>query len=232
VDRRYRFGGATPQRGKSCIAPAFSLPVDKAAPLAQHAACLRRTESMDPKITHLSERFLRKTLDELSERDRRILRRIAERTPVARDLSQPGTESLGARVADRVATFGGSWTFIFLFFAVLVAWVALNGWLLSRPPDPFPFIFLNLVLSMVAAFQAPIIMMSQNRQALKDREAAANDYEVNLKSELEIMRLHEKLDDLRMVALEQRFTDIEARLDRIADSLTPPAPKAEPDIPI
>jgi uncharacterized membrane protein len=115
---------------------------------------------------------------------------------------------------------------------VLVAWVALNGWLLSRPPDPFPFIFLNLVLSMVAAFQAPIIMMSQNRQALKDREAAANDYEVNLKSELEIMRLHEKLDDLRMVALEQRFTDIEARLDRIADSLTPPAPKAEPDIPI
>ncbi len=170
---------------------------------------------MDPKISHLSERFLRKTFDELSERDRKILKHIAERAPVTRDLSQHRSDTLGARVADKVAAFGGSWTFILMFFVVLVAWIALNGWLLSRPPDPFPFIFLNLVLSMVAAFQAPIIMMSQNRQAQKDREAAANDYEVNLKSELEIMRLHEKIDDLRMVALEKRFTDLDARLDRI-----------------
>lgn len=170
---------------------------------------------MDPKITHLSEGFLRKTFDELTERDRKVLEHIARRSPVSRDLSSRSGDSMGARVADRVASFGGSWTFIILFAAILAAWVILNGWLLTSPPDPFPFIFLNLMLSMVAAFQAPIIMMSQNRQAQKDREAAANDYEVNLKSELEIMRLHEKLDDLRMVALEGQFHALTERLDEI-----------------
>lgn len=191
---------------------------------------------MDPKIRHLSERFLRKSLDELDERDRRILDHIEKRAPVSRDLSK-GRDSLGARIADKVAAFGGSWTFILLFLLLLVTWVGLNGYLLTRPPDPFPFIFLNLVLSMVAAFQAPIIMMSQNRQAQKDREAAENDYEVNLKSELEIMRLHEKIDDLRMVALEARFDRIEARLDSLSQSLCAPEavpapmPGAKPDAP-
>ncbi|HEY0213005.1 MAG TPA: DUF1003 domain-containing protein [Paenirhodobacter sp.] len=176
---------------------------------------------MDPKLKHLSEGFLRTAFDDLNDRDRKILKHIAERAPVSRDLSRP-SDTLGARIADRVAAFGGSWTFIVLFAAVLVAWVVVNGLLLRQPLDPFPFIFLNLVLSMVAAFQAPIIMMSQNRQALKDREAAANDYEVNLKSELEIMRLHEKLDELRMVALEGRFDKIIARLDQIEAKLTTP----------
>lgn len=176
---------------------------------------------MDAKLRALAERLLGKPLEALSERDRRVLKRVAEKATISRDLSVEHG-SLGARVTDRVAAFGGSWTFIFLFFAVLVAWVVLNAVLLMAPPDPYPFVFLNLILSMVAAFQAPVIMMSQNRQAEKDREAAAHDYEVNLKSELEIMRLHEKIDDMRMVAIEGRFKELEGRLDEIAAALRNP----------
>ena len=101
-------------------------------------------------------------------------------------------------MSDKVAEFGGSWTFIMLFGAFLVAWALINTFVLvTRAFDPYPYIFLNLLLSMIAAIQAPIIMMSQNRQAQKDRENAGHDYEVNLKAELEIMGLHEKLDQLR-----------------------------------
>ncbi len=107
--------------------------------------------------------------------------------------------TLGQRLADRVAAFGGSWSFIIFFGLVLAGWVVLNIWMLPKSDvfDPYPFVFLNLILSMLAAIQAPVIMMSQNRQSMKDRFAAANDYEVNLKAELEIMHLHEKIDDLR-----------------------------------
>jgi uncharacterized membrane protein len=108
-------------------------------------------------------------------------------------------ETLGDRVADGVARFGGSWTFIFSFGAILVVWVALNTVLLlgrPEPFDPYPFILLNLFLSMLAAIQAPVIMMSQNRQDTKDRVRSELDYQVNLKAELEIMQLHEKLERL------------------------------------
>ncbi len=101
------------------------------------------------------------------------------------------------RLADRVAAVGGSWGFIFSFGAVLFGWMGLNLLLAARAFDPYPFIFLNLMLSMLAAIQAPVIMMSQNRQATKDRAAAEHDYTVNLRAELEIMRLHDKLDALR-----------------------------------
>ena len=170
---------------------------------------------MDAKLRILSERLLRKKFEELSERDLRVLRHVAEHGTVARDLSQPESD-FGARVADRVAAFGGSWSFIGLFALVLVGWVGLNTVILVAAIDPYPFVFLNLILSMLAAVQAPVIMMSQNRQAEKDRLAAAHDYEVNLKAEIEIMRLHEKLDELRMVALEGRFAALESRLDAIA----------------
>jgi uncharacterized membrane protein len=106
----------------------------------------------------------------------------------------------GQRLADRVASFGGSWPFILLFLAALAAWVILNTFILAgwnRTFDPYPYILLNLVLSMLAAIQAPVIMMSQNRHSEKDRIDAAHDYEVNLKAELEIMSLHQKLDMLR-----------------------------------
>jgi len=103
--------------------------------------------------------------------------------------------TLGQRVADRIAVFGGSWTFIGIFAAILVVWMAVNSIaLLRRPFDPFPFILLNLVLSCLAAVQAPVIMMSQNRQEAKDRLRAENDYRINLKAELEVRHLNEKMD--------------------------------------
>jgi uncharacterized membrane protein len=104
----------------------------------------------------------------------------------------------GDRISDKVAAFGGSWKFIISFSAILVVWIVINSLviLLAKPFDPYPFILLNLILSCVAAMQAPIIMMSQNRQEMKDRMRSENDYMINLKSEIEIRTLHEKVDHL------------------------------------
>ena len=131
-----------------------------------------------------------------------VARHVAQRKHIARNLAKPLQDApgLGQRAADAVATFGGSWTFVGLFAAVMLLWVGLNAVLLATRGntfDPYPYILLNLFLSMLAAIQAPIILMSQNRQSEKDRVTAEHDYEVNLKAELEIMLLHEKLDELR-----------------------------------
>jgi uncharacterized membrane protein len=106
--------------------------------------------------------------------------------------------TFGQRLSDSVARWGGSWFFVSGFGLFLVGWALLNSWLLAYPErfDPYPYIFLNLILSMIAAIQAPIIMMSQNRQAAKDRIEAQLDYEVNLKAEIEIMALHDKVDEV------------------------------------
>src|SRR5215475_7979643 len=130
------------------------------------------------------------------------------RTQVSRNPNVEEQEGLtfGQRVADKVASFGGSWPFIILFGVIMVVWVTLNSTaLLSRHFDPYPYILLNLFLSMVAAIQAPVIMMSQNRQAAKDRLQADQDYQVNLKAELEVAQLHRKLDHL-CERLEQHWT--------------------------
>ncbi len=175
---------------------------------------------MDDRVRELAERLLRSGYDDLPEREQRVLRRIAARAAISRNVNETFHERLtyGQRVADRVATFGGSWTFIFLFAGVIIAWVAVNGWLVTQPKDPYPFVFLNLILSMLAAVQAPVIMMSQNRQAAKDRAIAAHDYEVNLKAELEIMSLHEKLDDLRQRELVAQFAKLEERMGAMLQS--------------
>lgn len=127
--------------------------------------------------------------------------------------------TLGQRLADRVAAVGGSWAFIIAFGLFLVVWASINLALARRAPDPYPFIFLNLLLSMLAAIQAPIIMMSQNRQAAKDRLVAAHDYEVNLKAELEIMALHDKLDQLRTEQLERLLKKQQEQIDLVAEVL-------------
>ncbi|MES2317919.1 MAG: DUF1003 domain-containing protein [Pseudomonadota bacterium] len=136
-----------------------------------------------------------------------VARHIAERKPISSSQHAMGDEvTFGQRAADAVARFGGSWTFIGLFALVLVGWVALNSWLLLRgggkPFDPFPYILLNLFLSMLASIQAPLILMSQNRQGEIDRKTVQNDYEVNLKAELEIMALHEKMDAFKLQLIE------------------------------
>ncbi len=134
----------------------------------------------------------------LSDVERSVLGKFLNRETVVRDTEREQQErkTFGERATDRIAAFGGSWAFLGLFAALLVAWMLFNVDT-QRPFDPYPFILLNLLLSCVAAMQAPIILMSQNRQAQKDRLNAAADYEVNMKAEMEILALHEKLDELR-----------------------------------
>lgn len=132
----------------------------------------------------------------------RVLEAVRARESIVIDTNEvfQDTRTFGQRIADRIAAFGGSWTFIISFGVVLVLWTGVNTFILGRRHeawDPYPYILLNLFLSMLAALQAPVIMMSQNRQAAKDRLDAAHDYEVNLKAELEIRNLHEKIDELR-----------------------------------
>jgi uncharacterized membrane protein len=140
-------------------------------------------------------------LDALPEPEQRVIHHYGERLHISRNTNREFEKKLtfGQRLADKVATFGGSWMFILIFAAILLSWVLLNSFILVRRGDsfdPYPYILLNLFLSMLAAIQAPVILMSQSRQAAKDRVDAAHDYEVNLKAELEILSLHEKLDEL------------------------------------
>jgi uncharacterized membrane protein len=157
---------------------------------------------MDQKVREISEKHFRTKYEQLGEREKKVARHLADRSHISRNIAQDFVEQLtfGQRLADKVAAFGGSWTFISIFAIVLVIWVFLNSFILityNETFDPYPYILLNLVLSMLAAIQAPVILMSQNRQAYKDRLSAEHDYEVNLKAELEIMALHEKIDLLR-----------------------------------
>lgn len=147
----------------------------------------------------LANRFFGKAFAHLTAVEQRVIRQFLQRRHTARDISEDAAEraTFGERIADRVAAFGGSWPFIFLFLGIMVGWVVLNSYILIRLGetfDPYPYILLNLFLSMLAAIQAPVIMMSQNRQAVRDRADQRHDYEVNLKTEMELMQLHEKLD--------------------------------------
>jgi uncharacterized membrane protein len=145
------------------------------------------------------EAVLQDEIGEITALEQSVVERVSRHETLASnvDAEFERTLTFGERLSDRVAAFGGSWRFIVLFAATMVAWMGLNTWLLAgRAFDPFPYILLNLVLSCLAAVQAPVIMMSQNRQEARDRLRARNDYLVNLKAELEIRLLHEKLDHL------------------------------------
>ncbi len=145
--------------------------------------------------------YLEAEYQKLTEMEHNLVSKIVRRTKVSKEVHAEYEEKMtvGERVADQVALFGGSWSFIFLFGSVLLGWMFLNAFLLVRRPfDPYPFILLNLVLSALAALQAPVIMMSQNRQAAKDRLQAQHDYEINLMAEIEIRDLHDKVDALRL----------------------------------
>ena len=142
---------------------------------------------------------LQDELGELSSLDEEVVESLRQHEIVSSDLSKEFDRKLtfGEALSDKIAEFGGSWKFIILFGGVLVIWIIINGViLLTRAWDPYPFILLNLILSCLAALQAPIIMMSQNRAAARDRLHADSDYKINLKAELEIRHLHEKLDHL------------------------------------
>jgi uncharacterized membrane protein len=171
-------------------------------------------------IASLAQRLLHGEFESLSRREQRVIATIARRQPATRNVNHAIEEKVtfGDRLADQVARFGGSWTFIVLFIIGLAGWIGLNLVMFSSYGaafDAYPFIFLNLILSMVAALQAPIILMSQNRQANRDRVAAGLDYEINLKAELEIMTLHDKLDALRIDRLDQMLGEQQEQLRQI-----------------
>ncbi len=161
---------------------------------------------------HSQEHFrnlLMEKMETFTKQEREFIHRILERKHITRNTNKEFDDQLtfGQRLADNVAKFGGSWTFISIFALILLTWVILNSLILARfhdAFDPYPYILLNLFLSMLASIQAPIIMMSQNRQAAKDRMDASHDYEVNLKAEMEIEALHQKLDELR----EQKWAEL------------------------
>lgn len=160
----------------------------------------KKKEAMTAELLALESQQLEK-LNEI------VLKSIEEEKLISEKLYEFEEKhpALSGRLADRLASFGGSWRFIIVFSLVIVAWMIINVYLLSKPFDPFPFILLNLVLSTLAALQAPIIMMSQNRKEEKDRQRAINDYLVNLKAEIEVRNLHRKLDLLMTDQMKTMF---------------------------
>ena len=144
--------------------------------------------------------YLVKEVGELNELEKSVLTSVTGKTTLTDKIDdEVQTFTFGQKIADKVASFGGSWKFIILFGTFILIWISFNVyWLANKGFDPYPFILLNLILSCLAALQAPVIMMSQNRQEEKDRERSKKDYMINLKSELEIRILHEKVDHLIM----------------------------------
>ena len=169
---------------------------------------------------HIRE-ILSKEVSEVTSLEHQVAKSIEQQELLSRNLNEEfdTKTSFGDRLSDRIAEFGGSWRFLILFAMVMVCWIGLNtAALLTKPFDPFPYILLNLVLSCLAAIQAPVIMMSQNRQEAKDRLRSEHDYRVNLKAELEIRNLHEKVDHLlvhqwkRMMEIQDMQMDLLAEL--------------------
>lgn len=167
------------------------------------------------------ETYLKKQIGDLTSLERTVLDSMNSETTLSDKLDDDTPKfTFGQRVADQVAAFGGSWKFIIIFGLFLAIWIILNVfWFFNKGFDPYPFILLNLILSTLAAIQAPVIMMSQNRQEEKDRDRAVKDYMINLKSELEIRILHEKLDHL-IISQEQQLIEInKVQFDMINDIL-------------
>ena len=166
--------------------------------------------------------YLSGQIDELTEMQKTVLTSLTEKSILAEKIDADQTQELtfGQKIADKVASFGGSWTFIISFGIFIALWISVNVyWLLNKGFDPYPFILLNLILSCLAALQAPVIMMSQNRQEEKDRERAKKDYMINLKSELEIRTLHEKIDHL-MIHQQQELLEIQkVQIEMMSDIL-------------
>jgi uncharacterized membrane protein len=181
-----------------------------------------------PDLAHYRASYVHSLLlaekGELTSLEREVLESLRKQQIVAADVDNEFEQrwSLGERLADHIASFGGSWAFILCFGAFIVVWIMANSLVLYwRPADPYPYILLNLMLSCLAAMQAPVIMMSQNRQETKDRLRARNDYQVNLKAELEIRHLHEKMDHLLSHQWERLVQIQEVQLDLLSELRRP-----------
>ena len=207
----------------------------------QHANWTDDSHICLPDLNRYRTDYIEKSLieerGELSDLERQVVDSLREHEILTENLNQDYDQqvTVGEHIADIVASFGGSWTFIICFGIVMCLWITINSVALcTRPFDPFPFILLNLVLSCLAAIQAPVIMMSQNRQESKDRLRAEHDYRVNLKAELEIRHLHSKLDLLlthqwqRLLDIQQLQTDL---LEEIVEQRSPKSQRREKNPP-
>lgn len=188
-----------------------------------------RTGTLLHKPHEIASDLLGLPYESLDDRAKKVAQHMAEGKHIARNVTKDYDEdtTFGQRAADVVATFGGSWSFVGLFAAVMLIWVGLNAYLLAHRGqtfDPYPFILLNLFLSMLAAIQAPVILMSQNRHSERDRANAEHDYEVNLKAELDIMLLHEKIDQLREKQWKELLAIQQQQLEILADLIHKQAP--------
>ncbi len=206
------------------VGAAVTQEIQQACPTWSAESCICAAD-----LNRFRESYVRRSLEaergELSALEAEVLKALGEQELLAKNTNDEVDEhsTSGQRLADKVASFGGSWSFIITFGSILLVWVTLNSIaLLRRPFDPYPFILLNLVLSSLAAFQAPIIMMSQNRQEQKDRLRAEHDYQVNLKAEIEIRTLSQKLDHLlhqewqRLLGVQEIQTEMMEELVRRA----------------
>jgi uncharacterized membrane protein len=166
------------------------------------------------------ENILKEEYGSLSQLENAVLESINKGELIAEDIDETIEKKLtvGQRFADKLAEFGGSWAFISLFAVFILLWVITNVyWMVAKPFDPYPFILLNLILSCIAAVQAPVIMMSQNRQEEKDRERSKHDYKVNLKAELEIRTLHEKIDHLILIQQQKLWEIQQIQIEMLED---------------
>jgi len=159
---------------------------------------------MKENINNLAKEHLGSAYKDLEVTEQKVIESIVESEPIAENVNELFHEQLsfGQRLADKISKFGGSWTFIIIFLTILVTWMGVNSFYLVSPKepfDPYPYILLNLMLSTIAALQAPIIMMSQNRQSQKDRLDITENYKASLKTDLEITRLHQKIDKLTAI---------------------------------
>ena len=191
-------------------------------------------QSLKANRLEIARKLLETEIENLHPEERQAVEQFVNRGRVARNVLREFDERLtfGQRIADQVAKFGGSWTFIFIFLGLLIVWMLFNTFVLVRQAfDPYPYILLNLLLSCLAALQAPVIMMSQNRMSEKDRIQAKHDYEVNIKAELEILQIQEKITELRerdwiaLIEMQQKQIELLERLLSEADARTDTALK-------
>jgi len=196
--------------------------IQKENPQFSHDSILSRSELDVYREKSISEYLIKET-GELSELEKTVLSSVTGNTTLTDKIDSDDQQELtfGQKIADKVASFGGSWTFIISFLVFIIIWISINVfWFLNRGYDPYPFILLNLILSCIAALQAPVIMMSQNRQEEKDRARAKKDYMINLKSELEIRTLHEKIDHFIMDQQQELLEIQKVQLDIMNDILS------------
>jgi uncharacterized membrane protein len=203
----------------AAVRPSVLQEIERAHPGLDRMAYICRSDLAEYRTRHVQNLLLQEK-GELTGLENGVIESLKRHDLMSTDVHTEfeGNLTFGQRLADRIAVFGGSWTFLITFFSFLSVWIGVNAIvLLAKPFDPYPFILLNLILSCLAAIQAPVIMMSQNRREAKDRLRAEHDYQINLKSELEIRHLHEKMDHLLMQQWERLVEIQQVQLELLGE---------------